>query len=134
MPPEPEASGAGGDARTLRWGVWILFGEAVVVTAMVLFLVYQDLTATADTANGPFAVTLYAAVMASLFAALGWSLRGRRAWARGPAIVLNLLLLPIGYSMVAGGLAWLGILVVAAGLGGAGTLLAPATRAALGMR
>jgi len=72
-------------------------------------------------------------ILAALMGGLGWMLWRRRAWARGPAIVLQLLLVPIGYTMVSGGL-WLGLVVMAVGLCGAGTLLAPATRASLGMK
>ena len=99
----------------------------------MIFLAYEGLTATAGSAPGALAVTLYAALMAALMGGLGWMLWRRRAWARGPAIVLQLLLVPIGYTMVSGGL-WLGLVVMAVGLCGAGTLLAPATRASLGMK
>jgi hypothetical protein len=146
MPAEPPVARNGAGRRdmagraephtpaSLRWGVWLLIGEAAVLTAVLVFLVYADVTTPTGTARGPLAVTLYAALMAALFAFLAWALRRRRAWARGPAIVLNMLLLPIGYSMLTAGLGWLGIPVMLAGLGGAGTLLAPATRAALGSR
>ena len=55
-------------------------------------------------------------------------------WARGPAIVLELLLFPIGYSMATSGLGRSGSWCMALGLAGAGSLLAPSTRAALGIR
>jgi hypothetical protein len=128
MPPESVLP------ASLRWGIRLVIGEAVALTAVVLLLIYEAVTTPAGTAHGALAVTLYAALMAAGFALLGWSLRRRRAWARGPAIVLNMLLLPIGYSMLSVGLGWLGIPVMLLGLCGAGTLLAPATRAALGMR
>ena len=44
------------------------------------------------------------------------------------------MLLPIGYYMAKGGLPWYGIPVLLAGLFGAGLLVAPATRDALGVR
>ena len=49
------------------------------------------------------------------------------------AIVIELLLLPIGYYMVTGGAAYLGIPLMIVGIFGAGLLLAPATRTALGL-
>jgi hypothetical protein len=61
-------------------------------------------------------------------------LHHRRGWARGPAIVLEMLFIPIGYYMTTGGLAWLGLPVMALGLVGAGLLLAPSTRTALGLK
>jgi hypothetical protein len=45
-----------------------------------------------------------------------------------------MMLLPIGYSMIRGGLAWVGVPVLLLGLFGAGLLLAPATRESLGIR
>ena len=48
--------------------------------------------------------------------------------------MLELLLIPIGYSLVTSGLAVLGIPVLLLGLAGTALLLAPATRAALGAR
>jgi hypothetical protein len=118
---------------TLVWGIRLLAVEAAAFL-LVLFLAYADLTADADSAQGALAVTLYTALMAALMGMLGWALWRRRAWARGPAIVVQLLLLPIGYTMATGGLGWVGLVVMAVGLCGAGTLLAPPTRAALGMK
>ena len=45
--------------------------------------------------------------------------------------MLQLLLVPIGWTMVSGGQPALGVPVIVLGLIGAGTLLAPATREAL---
>jgi len=119
---------------TLRWAAWLLAAESVVLFAVVAFLVYEDLTAPARSARGALLVTLYATVLAGVLALLGWSLWRRRRWARGPAIVLQMLMLPVGYYMITGGVAWLGLPVMAVGLAGAAALLAPATRAALGIR
>jgi hypothetical protein len=44
------------------------------------------------------------------------------------------MLLPIGWFMVGGGLAWLGVPVFVLGLVGAGLLVAPTTREALGVK
>jgi hypothetical protein len=118
---------------TLVWAVRVLAAETVALIGLTIFLIYQDLTTTVGDTGIATAVTVYTAVMAALLGGLGWALHRRRSWARGPAIVLQLLLLPIGYSMVTTGL-WLGAAVIAVGLCGAGTLLAPSTRAALGMR
>ena len=101
-----------GAPGTLRLAVWLLLAQAVAVAGLVIFLVYQDVTETstaAGSARGAILVIVYAAVMAGVLGLLAWSLHRRQRWARGPAIVLELLLLPIGYYMVAGGVAWLGL-------------------------
>jgi hypothetical protein len=94
-------------------------------------VVYADLVATATTVQGAIGLTIFTALMAALLGVFAWSLHRRRRWARGPAIVLQLLLVPIGWTMVSGGQPALGVPVIALGLIGAGTLLAPATREAL---
>src|SRR5262245_57773841 len=116
---------------TLRTAVWVLLAEAAVLAVVTAFLVYQDFSAD-DPRNG-LLVTAYAAIMAIVCAGLGMALRRRRAWARGPAIVLQLLLVPISYYMITGGIPLIGVPVLVVGLVGAGSLLAPATRVALGL-
>jgi hypothetical protein len=105
--------------------------ETGLLAVLVTVLLYADLTASAASGRTAFAVTLYVAIIAALLAFLTWSLARHRAWARGPAVVLNMLLLPIGFTMTGGGLAWLGIPLMLLGLAGAGLRLAPGTRAAL---
>ena len=126
----PEASPR--EPATLRFAVWMLAGEAVALLALLAFLLYKDFTGTAETAQGAVAVTLYTATFVVILGGLAFALHRRRRWARGPAIVLQMLLIPIGYTMAASGLPALGIPVMVIGLAGAGILLAPATREAVG--
>lgn len=119
---------------TLRWAVALVLGEAVAGIAITAYLVVEDVTADASDRAGAIAVTGYFAAVAVLLAVLARALWRRRGWARGPAIFLQLMLAPIGYYMVAGGLAWLGVPVLLGGLLGAVLLVAPATRNALGVR
>jgi hypothetical protein len=119
---------------TLRWAIGLLFAEAVVVALIVVFLIYEDVTGTVVSWRDAVIVTGFAAMMAALLGLCGLALARRRAWARGPAVVLELMLLPVGWFMVAGGLVWLGVPVFLLGLVGVGLLIAPATREALGMK
>ena len=57
----------------------------------------------------------------------------RRAGARAPAIVLQLMLLPIGYYMIQGGLGWLGVPLIILGVAVCGLLVSPPTTRALGV-
>jgi hypothetical protein len=118
----------------LRWAVRLMIVEAAALGVVTVWLVYELATTTATTVRGAVIVTVYAGLMAALFGLLGRALHRRRAWARGPAIVLEMLLIPIGYYMTTGGVAWLGLPVIAFGLVGAGILLAPSTRATLGLK
>src|SRR3954465_15858447 len=110
---------------SLRWAVGILAAQAVALVAVVVFLAVADLGGDAGSVRGAVGVTLYAALLAVALSGLTWALWKRRSRGRGPAIVVELLLLPIGYTMATGGLAWPGIAVMAVGLAGAATLLAP---------
>src|SRR2546430_8879744 len=49
------------------------------------------------------------AAVAVLLGLLSVTLGRARAWARGPSIALELLLVPIGYYMTVGGTPWLGV-------------------------
>jgi len=120
-------------APTLRWAVALLALEAAALAVVVGVLIYEDVATTPTSMRGAVLVTLYAVIMTAVFGGLAWALHRRQRWARGPAIVMQLLLVPIGFTMASGGAAWLGVPTILVGLAGAGTLLAPATRAALGM-
>jgi len=119
---------------SLRWAIGLLTGEALAVTAVFGYVVYRSLTAAAVIVRDVALVVVFTAMMAALLALSSWALARRQAWARGPAVVLQLMLLPIGYFMIGGGLAWLGVPVLALGVGGAGLLVAPATREALDVK
>jgi hypothetical protein len=117
----------------LRWAIWLLVVEAVGVGLIGAFLVYEDLTAEATEIGAALAVTALAFAAAAAFALLARALWRQRGGARGPAVVLQLFLLPIGYYMIQGGLAWLGVPVILLGLLGCGLLVAPSTTRALGL-
>ena len=119
---------------TLRWAVRLLSAEAAALAVVTAYLIYQDLTATATSLTVAIALTVFAALGALAVAALARALARRSAGARGPAIVVQLMLLVISYYMVQAGLLWLGVPLILLGLAVAGLLLAPATTRALGLR
>ncbi|RKN40008.1 hypothetical protein D7223_27800 [Micromonospora endolithica] len=117
---------------TLRWAVHILRAEAVAVGLVAAWLVWSDLTATTTDLPSALLVTAFAVGAAVALWALGGALVRRRAGARAPAIVLQLMLLPIGWFMIQGGLGWLGVPLIALGLGVTGLLVSSPTNRALG--
>lgn len=123
----------GGMPAVLRWAIALFALDTVGVWLYVGFLVYADLTAKTNTARGA-AVTVYFGVYALAFAAVAWALARRKSWARGPAIVLQLLLAAIGYYMIQGGIPLAGVLVLLLAVIDVGLLLAPASRESLGAR
>lgn len=120
-------------AAALRWAVRLLIAEAIVVGLLTVLLVWLAFTESTVSARSAAATPLITGLYGAILAALGRALGRMRAMARGPAIVLQMLMIPIGYYMVAGGVAWLGVPVILVGLVGAGLLLAPSTRIALGL-
>jgi hypothetical protein len=96
-------------------------------------LVYAALTQTAASVGSAVTVIGVMAGLAALLVLFGVLLTRRKGAARGPAIVLELLFVPIGWQVIQGGLAAVGIPLIILGLLCAGLLLAPATREFLGI-
>ena len=119
---------------TLRWAVVLLGVQTIGLVGVVALLIYADVRSTANSAAGATGLTASAGLFAVLFGLFVWALAGRRAWARTPAIVLDLLLIPVGFSFITSGLAVIGIPVLLLAGGTVALLLAPSTRAALGAR
>ncbi|MER7416266.1 hypothetical protein ABT346_05675 [Micromonospora peucetia] len=117
---------------TLRWAVRLLRAEAVAVGLVAGWLVWADLTATTTDVTSALLVTAFAIGAAAALWALGGALTRRKAGARAPAIVLQLMLLPIGWFMLQGGVAWLGVPLMALGLGVTALLVSTPTTRALG--
>ena len=120
-------------AWTLTWAIRLLFGEAVVVGLITLGSIWLGLTTSSVTAASAAATSGFAALCTAILAGLGFALSRKKALARGPSIVLQMLMIPLGYYAVVGGLAPLGVALIAVGLLGSGFLLAPSTRTALGL-
>jgi hypothetical protein len=116
---------------SLRWAIRLLWTEAAALALLTLYLVYESLTAEATDLASALFVIAFAAAGAAVLAYLGRLLAQRRAGARAPAIVLQLMLLPIGYYMAEGGLAWLGIPLIGLGLLVCALMLTPASTNAL---
>ncbi|MFV2100098.1 hypothetical protein [Micromonospora sp. LOL_024] len=117
---------------TLRWAVRLLWGQAVAVGLVAAWLVFANLTTEATDLTSALMVTAFAVGVAVALWALGNALLRRRAGARAPAIVLQLMLLPIGWFMIQGGLGWLGVPLIALGIGVTWLLVSPPTTRALG--
>ncbi|RKN17964.1 hypothetical protein D7147_18585 [Micromonospora musae] len=118
---------------TLRWAVRLLRAEALAVGLIAVWLIWADLTAeTTVGLTSALLVTGFAVAGAVALWALGAALNRRRAGARAPSIVLQLMLLPIGWYMIQGGLGWLGVPLMALGVGVSALLVAPASNRALG--
>jgi hypothetical protein len=119
---------------TLRWAVRLLFAEGAGLALLTLVIVYLDVTSDATFLAVALSFTGYLALMTVLFLGVAAALRRRRRWARGPGIVLQMLQMPIGWTMLTHGQPLIGAPLFALGLIGAVLLFAPSTRLALGIR
>ncbi|WFE26926.1 hypothetical protein O7623_27275 [Solwaraspora sp. WMMD791] len=117
----------------LRWAVRVLAAQAVALGLLAGYLAYQDLAGRATDLVSALFVTGFAAGGAVALGLLSRGLHRRRAAARAPAIVLQLMLLPVGYYMSVGGLAWLGVPLIVLGIGVVFLLVTPATTRAFGL-
>lgn len=127
----PQPSASRGGSLALSWAVGVLFLQTGALAVIAALLIYFDLTREVTTARMALSVTGYLVMMTLLFGLVGFALRRRKRWARGPAIVLELLQVPIGYQMAFGGGSLFGLPVLVLGLVAAALLLAPTTRAEL---
>jgi peptidoglycan/LPS O-acetylase OafA/YrhL len=118
---------------TLRWAVRLLSVQAIGVAVVTCFVIYAAFTQTAKSTSTAVSTVAVPLGLTALLGLLAWQLHRRRSWARGAAIVLELLVVLSGYTLVTSGLPWAGIPVIAVALTGAVLLLAPSSREALGI-
>ena len=117
--------------RTLVWCATLVALEAVgLVAAAVFYLVELVVADTGDPVRALVTVALALAAGAGL-ALVARGLLHRRRWARAPALVTNLILLPVGYGLVQGGRWYVGLPLLLLGVAVLVLLFAPATAAAL---
>ena len=118
---------------SLRLAVVLLSVEALGVGLLAAIFAYDGLTQRAASTGSAVSVVAFPAILAVVLGLLAVQLSRSRAWARGPAVALELLLVPLGYSMVVGGAPWLGVPAIVAGLVCTGLLLTPSARTKLGI-
>jgi peptidoglycan/LPS O-acetylase OafA/YrhL len=118
---------------TLRWAIRLLVVQAFAVAVATCLVVYAAFTQTASSLGTALSTVAIPLGLTVLLALLAWQLHRRRSWARGAAIVLQLVMVLTGSTLVTSGLPWFGVPAVAVALAGAALLLAPSSREALGI-
>jgi hypothetical protein len=116
---------------SLKLAAAVIAVEAVMVFGYVGFLVYET---TVHGGRAALLITIYFAVFAVALAYLGVALIRRKKWARSPMIVLQALLVAIGYYMLKAGLLWIGGAVALLAVSCIVLLFIRSTRDALGVR
>jgi hypothetical protein len=115
---------------TLAWAVRLLFVEAAGLGLLTAYLIYLDLTDTLDSVLVAIALTVLAAFGAACVAFLGRALARLAKGARGPAIVVQLMVIATGGFLLQTGPLWLGLVLMALAVTvGLLIVLPPSTRA-----
>ena len=110
--PTPGAGARAGRPATVRAVVALVALQALTLVGIAIFYVVELAVASPDSV-----VTAAASALLVLVAGLGmalvtWGLARGRRWSRAPALVAELLLLPVGYEMSQGQRWWLGLLLL----------------------
>lgn len=118
---------------TLIWAVRLLLAEAVALLVLAAYLLVRSLTT--STASIVVAVALigFAVLAAVAVVLVARSLARRSVHARGPAIVVQLLVIATGGFLLQTGPAWMGALLMVFGVGVGLLCVLPPTTRALGL-
>lgn len=137
VPPRDSLTGVSDTRTAPPVTLWVAIGvlvvEAIGALAGAVLLGLAALTGPAVSTASAISTVVVALLLAVVFVALARLLQRRNRAARGPALVLQLLLIPIGWYMARGGTPLVGVPLLVVAVVGAGALLAPATRAELGI-
>ena len=127
--PQPAAE----TPATLVWAVRLILAEAAALALLTAYLIFQDFTAEPHDLVVALALTVFAALGTVGVAAVGRALGRRSGAARGPAIVVQLMLMVLAYYMLQAGLLWLGVPLLCLALAVGLLVVAPPTTRPLGL-
>jgi hypothetical protein len=120
-------------SATLLWAVRLLFAEAAGLAVLTAYLLWLDLTAHAGSVPVAIALTVFAALGAVSVYVVARALGRRLAGARGPAIVVQLMIIASGGFFLQTGPAWAGLLLMALGALVGLLIVLPSSTRALGV-
>lgn len=124
---------AGEKSATLLWAVRLLFAEAAGLAVLTAFLVVLDLTAHAESVSLAIALTVAAAIGVAFVYLVARALGRRMPGARGPAIVVQLMIIASGGFLLQTGPAWAGLVLMALGASVGLLIILPSSTRALGV-
>ena len=120
-------------SATLRWAVRLLFAEAAGLAVLTAYLLVLDLTAHPGSMQLAIALTVLAAIGVVFIYLVARALARRSAGARGPAIVVQLMIIASGGFLLQTGPAWAGLLLMALGASVGLLIVLPSSTRALGV-
>jgi hypothetical protein len=117
---------------TLVWAVRLLYLEAAGLAALTAYLIYLDVT-TADSVGIAVGLTVLAAAGVVFVVLVARALSRRRLGSRGPAVVIQLMVIATGGFLLQTGPAWLGGALMVLGVLVGLLVVLPASTRALGV-
>lgn len=120
-------------SATLLWAVRLLFAEAAGLAVLTAFLIVLDLTGQAESVTLAIALTVSAAIGVVFVYLVARALARRMPGARGPAIVVQLMIIASGGFLLQTGPAWAGLLLMALGASVGLLIVLPSSTRALGL-
>jgi hypothetical protein len=121
------------NSATLLWAVRLLFAEAAGLAVLTAFLMVLDLTGQAESVTLAIALTVAAAIGVVFIYLVARALGRRMAGARGPAIVVQLMIIASGGFLLQTGPAWAGLVLMALGALVGLLIVLPSSTRALGV-
>jgi len=118
-------------SSTLPLAALIVAVQGLAVLTLGFALLVNSVVGNPDSLVGAIFIGVLAAMGGAGLLLCAWGLRRRRRWSRSPALVWQLLMIPVGWYQVQGGLRSLGLSLVGVSALGALLLLVPATTQAL---
>jgi Na+/melibiose symporter-like transporter len=118
---------------SLLWAVRLLLLQAAGLAALTVYLVVRLLTADDALLGVAVALIVMVALGAAAVAVVARSLGRRRSGARGPAVVVQLMVIAAGGFLVQTGPLWLGLVLMALGLLVGLLIVLPSSTRALGV-
>ena len=118
-------------SSTLPLAALIVAVQGLAMLTLGLALLVGSVAGNPDSLVGAILIGVLAAMGGGGLLLCAWGLRHRRRWSRSPALVWQLLMIPVGWYQVQGGLRWLGLSLVAVSALGALLLLVPTATQAL---
>jgi hypothetical protein len=116
----------------LRLAVWLLAAEALAAAGLAGLLTYQAAAGSPTDPGAAFSLAGFTVVGGAALAGLAAALHRRKARARAPAIVLQLLAVMLAVLLATGGAPVFGAPIALLGVAVVTLLLAPSTTATLG--
>lgn len=120
-----------GRIPALTAGAALVGLQTAGLAAAAVFFAVETVVATADDRTRAVLAAVLTLVAAAGLGLVAQGLWRRRRWARAPAVVVNLLVLPVAFDLARGGRWYVGVPLLVWALVVMGLLFAPATDAAL---